>query len=127
LIEKYTKVAGTTYEGNPEAISLMLLTSIDLWATLDKCAIRPYPLLRKYNPEFPPSLFDPLPLPKRPQIERLSGVEHYLLQRRNQPTPGFPSIFQSVNTTKGFAVQYFEQSYHHQVLRQIIELAAQVE
>jgi hypothetical protein len=127
LIEKYTKVAGSTYAGNPEAVSLMLLTSMDLWVALDKCAIRHYPLLGKYNPEFPPSLFDPLLLPKRPQMERLSSVEQYLLQRRNQATPGFPSIFQSVNTTTSFAVQYFEQSHHHQVLRKSIELAAQAE
>jgi hypothetical protein len=127
LIEKYTKVANSTYKGNPEAVSLMLLTSMDLWVALDKCVLRHYPLLHEYNPEFPPSLFDPLLLPKRPQMKRLSSVEQYLLQRRNQATPEFPSIFHGVNTTTCFAVQYFEQSHHHQVLRQRIELSAQAE
>jgi len=104
---------------------LMLLTLMDLWMALDQCTIHHYPLLRKYDPEFPPSLFDPLLLPKRPQMERLRTVEQYLLQRRSHAVPGFPSIFQGVNSTTSFAVQYFEQSPHHQVLRQEIELAAQ--
>ncbi len=127
LIEKYTKLAASTYKGNPEAVSLMLLTSMDLWFALDKGAIRQCPLLRKYNPEFPPSLFDPLLLPKRHQMERLSKVEQYLCQRRSQVTPGFPSVFQDVNKATSLAVQYFEQSHDHQLLRQKIERAAHEE
>lgn len=127
LTEHYTTMATSTYADNPQDISLMLLTSMDLWVALDKCATYHYPLLSKYNPGFPPSLFDPLLLPKRRQMERLTLVEQYLAERRNRASPGFPSMFQDVNTAKSFAVQYFEQSHSHQRLRLRIETAAQTD
>lgn len=127
LIEEYTAAAGSTYASNPEAVSYMLLTSMDLWVALDQCALRHYPLLRDYDPGFPPSLFNPLLLPKKLQMERLRSVEQYLHQRRGQVVPEFPSIFQGVDKESSFAVRYFERSPHHEMLRQRIELAAREE
>jgi hypothetical protein len=127
LIAHYTAMATSTYADNPQDISLMLLTSMDLWVALDKCAIYHYPLLSKYEPGFSASLFDPLLLPKRQQMERLTRVEQYLAKRMNGASPGFPSIFQDSNSSKSFAVQYFEQSPEHQQLRLRIEIAAGIE
>ena len=40
LIENYSTTAASHYAENPEDTSLMLLTSIELWVALDKCATR---------------------------------------------------------------------------------------
>jgi len=127
VIDTYTSVASSAYADMPEDISLMLLTSMDLWVALDKCALHHYPLLHDYDPEFPPSLFEPLLLPKKSQMERLFHVEQHLATRRKAAISGYPSIFRSVDATKSFAVQYFQQSPHHQNLRRQIEAEAQNE
>lgn len=105
----------------------MLLTSIDLWIALDKCATRHHPLLSKYDPGFPPSLFNPLLLPKKLQMERLACVEQYLKQRRRKSTYGSSLIFEHINTRESLAVQFFGQSQQHQELRREIEAAAEIE
>ena len=65
VIDDYASAASSVYADMPEDISLMLLTTMDLWVALDKCALHHYPLLHEYNPEFPPSLFELLLLPKK--------------------------------------------------------------
>ncbi|KAA6411181.1 MAG: hypothetical protein FRX48_05493 [Lasallia pustulata] len=124
VIDTYTSAASSAYTDMPEDVSLMLLTSIDLWVALDKCALHHYPLLHDYDPGFPPSLFEPLLLPRKAQMERLLRVEQYLATRRKAAVPGFPSIFRSVDATKSFAVRYFQQSPHLQELRRKIEAEA---
>ncbi|KAI9808002.1 MAG: hypothetical protein M1827_007764 [Pycnora praestabilis] len=76
LIKNNSTTATSTYAGNPEDTSLMLLTSMDLWVALDECATRHESLLNRYDPGFPPSLFTPLLLPKKSQMARLVRVEH---------------------------------------------------
>jgi hypothetical protein len=113
LIKNYTEMATSNYAGNPEDISLMLLTSMDLWVALDKCAARHELLLSRYDPGFPPSLFTPLLLPKKLQMERLARVEQYLTWRDNGSAYRSSLIFQDINAWDSFAVQYFDQSQHH--------------
>ena len=120
VIYAYTSAAFSAYAGEPEDMSLMLLTSIELWVALDKCAAHLYPLLRDYDPEFRSSLFESLLLPKKTQMERLLHVEQYLAERRAAILPGSPSIFRSNHTAGSFAVRYFDQSPPHQELRRII-------
>ena len=124
VIDTYTSAACSTYTDAPEDISVMLLTSMELWVALDKCATNGYPLLLSYDPEFPSSVFEPLLLPKKSQMERLLRVEQYLSKRRAEASPDFPSIFRSVDTAKSFAVRFFELSPHHQKIRQKIEAEA---
>lgn len=124
LIENYVKAATTVYEENPEETSLMLLTTMELWISLDKCAIYQYPLLKNYEPGFPHSLFDPLLLPKRVQMERLIRIEKYVQERRDKSCYPSSLIFQDTNNPKSLAIQYFEQSPHHQRLKDDIEVAA---
>ena len=124
LIDIYTSAASTHYKGIPEDISLMLLTSMDLWVALDKCALHHCNLLREYSPEFPPWLFEPLLLPKKPQMERLLRIEQYLAERRAAALPESLSIFRSVATTKSFAVRYVQLSQRHQELQGKIEAEA---
>lgn len=124
IIETYASVASSNYKDMPEDTSLMLLNLMDLWVALDKCALHHYPLLRDYDPEFPLSLFEPLLLPKKLQMKRLFHIENYLTMRREAAQLHSYSIFQSVNGARSFAVQYFEQSPHHQQLRRNIEANA---
>ena len=124
IIETYASVASPNYQDMPEDTSLMLLTLMELWVALDKCALHHYPLLRDYDPEFPPSLFEPLLLPKKLQMERLSHIENYIAMRKKAAQPNSPSIFQSINEARSFSVVYFQQSLHHQQLRQKIESRA---
>ena len=127
LIDNYIRDASYFYTEEPEEISMVILTSMELWIALDKCALHQHPLLHKYDPEFPPTIFEPLLLPKKPQMERLSRVEKYLATRRQAAESGYPSIFRTHDSKESFAVQYFEQSLHHQQLRQEIERYAREE
>ena len=87
LIDTYTTVASLAYKDMPEDISVMLLTSMDLWVALDKCTLHHCTLLHDYTPGFPPSLFEPLMLPKKHQMERLLYIEQYLAGRRAAAVP----------------------------------------
>lgn len=70
-----------------------MLTSLDLWVALDKCAIYYYELLRDYDHGFSPSLFDPLLLSKICQMVQLDHIEQYLRQRKMKSKPGFSTCF----------------------------------
>ncbi|KAK2765376.1 hypothetical protein FQN54_008222 [Arachnomyces sp. PD_36] len=125
LIDTYTKTAIAAYQGRPADISLMLLTLMDIWVALDKCAIRHCALLGDYSPEFPVDLFEPLLLPTKTQMQRLLTIEQYLTGRRNDAVPSCPSIFRSIKERNSFAVRYFDQSPEHDALRLMIETKAQ--
>ena len=127
LIEGYTATATSHYAGSPEDISLMLLTSMDLWIALDKCAIHQHSLLSRYDPGFSQSLFHPFQLPKKLQMERLSRVEQYVTKRINASIYGSLHLFRDIDAKDSFAVRYFEESLHHQILRRDIEAAANIE
>ena len=121
LINTYITAASLAYKDMPEDSSLVILTSMDLWAALDKLALHHCNLLHKYSPEFPLSLFEPLLLPQKSQMERLLRIEQYLDRRRAEAIPGFPSMFRSVDTIDSFAVRYVQQSPRHEGLQRKIE------
>ena len=121
LIKTYLTAASLAYKDMPEDISLVILTSMDLWAALDKLALHHCDLLHKYSPEFSQSLFEPLLLPQKSQMERLLRVEQYLDRRRAEAIPRFPSIFRSADNTDSFAVRYVQQSPRHEELQRKIE------
>ena len=127
VIAIYTSAASSLYADIPDDRSLMILTTMDLWVALDRCAINCYPLLREYSPGFSSTVFEPLLLPKRPQMERLLHVEQYLAGRRAAASTDFTSIFQSVGTSESLAVRYFERSPHHQEMRRKIEEQATID
>ncbi|KAI9679782.1 MAG: hypothetical protein M1817_004796 [Caeruleum heppii] len=123
-IRTYTSAAASAYVNMPQDISVMLLTSMELWVALDQCAVSQCQLLRSYKPEFSPSLFEPLLLPKKSQEERLFRVEKYLEKRTDEASAAHPCIFRSVAHPNSFAVQYFDRSHAHQKLRHKIETEA---
>ena len=127
LIGEYTTVAAGLYEGDAEDISLMLLTTMELWVALDKCVTLQYPLLTKYEPGFPSSLYEPLLLPTKSQMERLTCVEQYIQKRNRESCHNSSLIFQDINESKSLNVQYFELSFPHQERKRKIEAAATIE
>ncbi|TAQ90964.1 hypothetical protein B7494_g730 [Chlorociboria aeruginascens] len=124
LIDTYAVAAGRAYTNSPTNCSIMILTLMDMWAAFDKCATHQYEILKEYDTGFPPSLFEPLLLPTRSQMEHLDAVEKYLSHRKNQANASNPSIFENANTSRSFGPQYFQRSLEHQQLKERIEAKA---
>ncbi len=124
LFRQYLKGAKEWYKDDPENVSMMVLTLLDLWKSLDQLAILQEPLLAQYDTGFPWSLFDSLLLPQKVDMLRLHLVEQHLAVRRRDAQEHYPSIFTSAHESNSFAVRYYEQSDVHQELKQDIETAA---
>ncbi len=124
LVDAYVDFARVAYSGNPEELSLMFLTAMELWVALDKCASHHYPLLADYHPGFASSLLEPLLLPRKQQMERLQRVEQHLAKRISSARHPSHSLFDTAITKQSFAVQYFHMSPDHQKLRRTIETEA---
>jgi len=128
LIRRYRDAAAGPYQGNPEALSAMHLTIMELWTALDASATSLVPLLHQYSPGIPAGFFDGLILPRPGQLERLARVEDHLAQRRaaagsNGPPWQVRSGDGSWSSTC-FAVRYYEESCQHQQLHRDILHAA---
>lgn len=116
LIRKYHGIAYSFYSGNPEGISLMLLTILELWVASDESAIQICELLRDYDPGIPKELLGSLVLPFKSQMERLLRVEEYLKRRSDRAQFSAPHIFQEFGHQKTFSARYFAESSEHQSL-----------
>ena len=128
IIDTYAMTACSAYIDMLEDVSLMLLTTINLWVALDKCVLHHYPLLHDYNPGFPPSLFEPLLLPRKAQMQQLFHIEQHLAIRRKAALLEFLFIFWSDDALKSFTVHYFEwSSHHHQELQKKIKMEVTTE
>jgi hypothetical protein len=127
LLKEYTETANKAYGQNPENLSIMLLTMMELWVALDKAAIVHCGLLQEYSPEIPTSLLEPILLPKKSQMKRLAQVESYVSNRRTTAYSRNPEILSELVNERTFAVKYFDQSSRHQVLRDKIEAQARLD
>ncbi|OIW23551.1 hypothetical protein CONLIGDRAFT_693443 [Coniochaeta ligniaria NRRL 30616] len=121
LIQLYHATAESHYQENPENISLMLLTCLELWVACDTSAARQHPGLLYYSPEVSTQLLQSLILPLKTQMTRLLGVEDYLKQREARATRSYPSLFSKFGRENSFAVRYFATSADHQDLHAKIE------
>ncbi|KAJ9492030.1 hypothetical protein VN97_g1201 [Penicillium thymicola] len=121
LILEYHKVASKTYLHNPEGISIMLLTLLELWIACDRSAIRSHAQLKDYDPCIPMGCFNSLLLPFKSQMMRLAQAEEYLNQRQSQFRHPGSGIFHDFGTLSCFSVRYFDQSDEHQQLLRTIE------
>lgn len=126
-ITDYTTAGREAYEYNPESMSILLLTTMELWIALDKEAVKKYPLLLDYFPEFPDSIFHQLLLPRYHQMKRLHRIETYLHERRAKANISNPSILSDHVNARTFAVRYFKSSPLHQKLEKTIQEEAEIE
>ena len=124
LANKYSSAALETYGSNPELLSVMLLTIIELWVALDKTAIREMPILADYSPEIPTGLLEGLLVCKGASLERLRHAHQYLSGRHSQSRRGW-SVFFPKTTADTFAARYYRRSQHLQRLKSQIQETAQ--
>ncbi|KAG1750341.1 uncharacterized protein EDB91DRAFT_1303212 [Suillus paluster] len=122
----YSSRALNAYKGNPENLSIMLLTLSELWVAMDKIVVRQIPLLAEYSPEIPSTLWESLLVPKSPDLDRLRQLHAYLNARHCQASIRL-SVFSSTADNKSFAVRYFYQSSKLQNLKLTIEADARKE
>ncbi|OCK82068.1 hypothetical protein K432DRAFT_424453 [Lepidopterella palustris CBS 459.81] len=118
LLVTYFNTASSFYEGNPVQISTMFLTVMELWVAVDKSAIMQHSILADYSPRFPLTFLDPLLLPRKDQMKRLSVVEQYLSQRDK------PVSFLSTGLDS-LAIRFYKNSASHKQRRQNIEAQAE--
>ena len=103
LMDKYLSSLWHTYQNNPEHMSIMFLTVIELWVALDKLVIAAIPMLADYSPEIPTELLQRLLLRKTMNFHHLRCAYQYLSARHSRFLPG-NSIFSDEFTTKMFPV-----------------------
>ncbi|KAE8334599.1 hypothetical protein BDV24DRAFT_170024 [Aspergillus arachidicola] len=126
LITWYHTTASAVYSSNPEAISIMFLTILELWIACDKAAIHIHGILHDYDACIPASMFQSLLLPRQSHMRRLADAERYLDQRRQDQSYSGPGIFRDYGTPTCFSVRYFDTSTEHQRLHAaIVERAEQ--
>ncbi|RDW76207.1 hypothetical protein BP5796_07028 [Coleophoma crateriformis] len=120
LLLTYFRQATHAYKDYPDQLSVAMLTSVELWKSLDRLVITIHPLLKKYSPDIPLSLFEPLLLTKIEHLDRLHRFELYLANRHSDCSAGNPSVFSSPSRNS-FTVRYFDTSVQHQLLKFRIE------
>ena len=125
LIKDYWPLAKSSYARNPLELSAALLTTLELWVSLDKLCVADIELLERHSPQIPLTLLEPLLLPKIDQIRRLDLVEKYIRSRTELSHPQNPSVF-ATPTKESFAICYFDASTRLRNLSQRI-LQADIE
>ena len=113
-IRKYHDLAAPLYQHQPEALSIMVLTLLELWIACDKSAVKIMPLLEKYEPEVPYDIWGPLILRSQGEMRRLYNAEEYLKQRMDVPQDDEVNLsLYSFGDSGSFSVRYVEQSEQH--------------
>jgi hypothetical protein len=92
-IDGYLSNVKNAYDANPEQKSIMILTVMELWMWMDKCATSIFDLLLDYNPGFSPEILEVLQLPQLEDMSRLQDIEVYLKNRHNRCRLPRRSIF----------------------------------
>jgi len=124
LIERYYTAAWECHGRDPEALSVMQLTIMQMWVDMDSVAVKLIPLLTEYESGFPPDLLNGLVLPKSEQMNRLARIENYVGERRaSAGGKGVPWQHRSADGSwfeMSFAVRYYNSSTEHKWLHQTI-------
>jgi Protein of unknown function (DUF3638) len=117
-IDTYLSSVGGAYDSNPEQKSVMLLTVMELWMSMDKEATKLFELLNEYNPGIPPEILEVLQLPKFTDMCRLQEIEEYLRDRYTKSNLSRKTIFD--DPAKGcFSERYFQESQDSQRLQEL--------
>jgi len=126
-IDAYLNAVSDSYDSNPEQKSFMLLTIMEIWMWMDRCATKLFTLLMAYNPGIPAEILDVLQLPHFADMVRLQEIEEYLRSRHSLCNFSRKTIFD--DPVKGcFAERYFDESQDSQRLQELhqsIEAAAE--
>jgi len=119
LAKGYSTAALQTYNFNPEDVSRMFLTVIELWIALDKLVTRQIPMLADYSPEVPTSLLECLLLRHPENLQQCHLASQYLRSRHAAAKDGW-SVFSARADGNSFAVRYYNKSSSLQTLKSMI-------
>ncbi|KAF8548327.1 hypothetical protein OG21DRAFT_1449260 [Imleria badia] len=125
LMDSYMAKVNEAKKENPEHMSIMLLTGIELYVALDKLVVKEIPMLADYPPEIPIIFPEQLLLRKTTSLHRLSCAYQYLSARHSRSRPGW-SVLSDEFTKDSFPVRYYDQSPDLQHLKARIEAEAEV-
>ncbi|TAQ88566.1 hypothetical protein B7494_g3109 [Chlorociboria aeruginascens] len=92
-INEYLATASDVYEFNPEQKSVMILTIMELWMSMDICMTSMVGLLKDYNPAFPSDILDVLQVTRLSEMKRLHKIEVYLQERHANSNSSRMSVF----------------------------------
>ncbi|OJA12483.1 hypothetical protein AZE42_08793, partial [Rhizopogon vesiculosus] len=79
----YSSRALKSYEGNPENLSIMLITLFELWVAMDKIVVEQIPLMADYSPEIPLALLERLLIRKSSALDRVKRLHAHLKARHH--------------------------------------------
>ncbi|KAI1659373.1 hypothetical protein F4813DRAFT_331455 [Daldinia decipiens] len=117
-ILKYIDQIDGYYENNAEQKSIMLLTLLETWMSLDEAACSMFPLLNHFHPAFTSRLIEILRFPLLSDISRAREVESYI-QDRISKSKTRATLFD--DPCKGcFAERYFDESPGSDALTNIL-------
>ena len=122
-LNHYMHAALSHYKGNPERLSVAFLTVVGLWVGIDEKVTEWEPYLKHYTPEIPSDVLEPLLLPRRDQMQRLSRAETYL-QNRHKTARGQSAIFYDTTDSDSFANWFVNQSQSLQATLQEMKRTA---
>ncbi len=108
-IQEYQQTALCAYNMNPEQLSTMILTIMELWTSLDSMALQLYPLLSEYETGISTEILHVLQLARFSDLRRLRAVEDYLRSRHKSTNHALPFAFADPSRSC-FAVRYYDQS-----------------
>ncbi|KAF7513903.1 hypothetical protein GJ744_006517 [Endocarpon pusillum] len=117
-INAYINDVGSAYDRNPEQKSVMLLTVMELWMSMDQAATKLFDLLRDYSPGIPPEILEVLQLSNLTDLHHLQVIEEYLRDRHTKCNFSRRTIFD--DPVKGrFSDRYFQESQDSQMLQEL--------
>jgi hypothetical protein len=125
-LNDYIDVSLAHYKGNPERLSVAFLTILELWMFIDRKVIDWMPILKRYSPEIPVTVLEPLLLPYRSQMERHAQVEIYLEQRQREGGRN-SAVFYDTKDRDSFVSWFVGQSAPLQYTLQNMEREAEKE
>lgn len=137
VLSAYHAAANSTYQHNPQATSIMVLTCLELWIACNKSALHLCPLLAEYHtasvqPDLILALVESLVLTHRAQLERLQRIEEYFDQCATWSRSNKPSVFTSFGDRNSFYIAYYtsstaQQNLYDRIVRQAQHVRQQKE
>ncbi|KAG8712167.1 hypothetical protein FRC11_000863, partial [Ceratobasidium sp. 423] len=118
---QYLDASRSYYTTDVADQSIMVLTLMRIWMSIDELATKDCPLLGKYSPELPVDILDPLLLRTTQHIEQARSIQRHIAARHSGASVDNASIFSDDATSASFAVRFFRNSSRHQQLKRVIE------
>ncbi|QRV77955.1 hypothetical protein RhiJN_05970 [Ceratobasidium sp. AG-Ba] len=118
-LEEYFNLASPCYSEDVADRSIMVLTILELWVSLDQLVTFRYNIMLQYSPEIPENFVECLLLRSSLHLDRARTVHAYLRHRRADGRLG--SVFNSTIDRNSLSTRVFNQSPHMKAVKHMIE------